>query len=232
MGALRRVGGSRQSCLSVGVSLKRGQLLGGLIRGIWWFECSSHARFAAPSQTVVARCPRSTLGHCFTCGVSRTTGRGLHVQPTNSKWLGVIRSIIKWGVGMEIVGPEVLVRLQAGSAVSPRDSRVRKPKDVKPVEECVVQETLAFASQQVRAMEVPRHLLVAGKRFDDLLCGPLVGGVLRDVHVENSSAIVREDNEAVDGLESQRRHHEEVAGCGDRLRVWGSRSGSRHDRST
>ncbi len=62
------------------------------------------------------------------------------------------------------------------------------------------------------AVQVSRFRSVAGKRFDDLLCGPFVRWVPRDVHVDDPAAVVRENDEAVEGFEREARNHEEVAG--------------------
>jgi len=58
------------------------------------------------------------------------------------------------------------------------------------------------------------NLDVTGERLDDLLGGPLGRGMLGNVEVNDSPAIVGENYEAHEPSEGDRRNREEVAGRG------------------
>jgi hypothetical protein len=53
---------------------------------------------------------------------------------------------------------------------------------------------------------------VPGEGFHKLLSGPLGGGGVSDVHVDDASAVVRQNDEDEQDLEHHRRHDEEVDG--------------------
>ncbi len=67
-------------------------------------------------------------------------------------------------------------------------------------------------------MEVSRHVAIAGEGFDDLLRGPLVGGMLRDVDVDALAPVVGEDDEAVrNGIVATRLNTERKVDGASRL---------------
>ena len=58
--------------------------------------------------------------------------------------------------------------------------------------------------QEVLGCRIPR------KRFDDLLPGPLSGGMLRDIEVHDSAAAMGEDYQNEQHFEFHRRYHKEI----------------------
>jgi hypothetical protein len=63
-------------------------------------------------------------------------------------------------------------------------------------------------------VQVARHRGIAREGLGDLLSGPLRRGMRGDVDVQDAPPIVAQDDEAVEQLEGERRHDEEVAGRG------------------
>ena len=67
----------------------------------------------------------------------------------------------------------------------------------------------------VDAITVPQEIpwcLVLREGFDDLLCGPLRGGVLRDVEMYETSALMGQDEQNEQHCVGHRRHDKELQG--------------------
>jgi integrase len=82
--------------------------------------------------------------------------RGL-VTLTTNQYLSTVRQLVKWGVKMELIPAEALVRVQAAGGVSWRDG-FEVPEKVGPVPEDVLAATLAAFSTSLRGRQV-RDLL-------------------------------------------------------------------------
>jgi integrase len=82
--------------------------------------------------------------------------RGL-VTLTTNQYLSTVRQLVKWGVKMEMIPAEALVRVQAAGGVSWRDG-FGVPEPVGPVPEDVLEATLAAFSTSWRGRQI-RDLL-------------------------------------------------------------------------
>ncbi len=84
------------------------------------------------------------------------------------------RAVVKWGVGRELVAPQVLIALQAVEGLKPTKSAARETTPVLPVPAAVVDATLPFLPPAVAAMVRIQRLTgmrpgeVCAMRFGDV----------------------------------------------------------------
>jgi hypothetical protein len=65
----------------------------------------------------------------------------------------------------------------------------------------------------IHSVSIPKQVLrsrIPRKPFDDLLSGPLGGGMLRDMEVHHPATVVSEDHQNEQHFESYGRHHKEI----------------------
>jgi hypothetical protein len=65
----------------------------------------------------------------------------------------------------------------------------------------------------INSVAIPQKALrccIPRIRFDDLLPGPVSGGMLRDIEVQHPTTVMRKDHQDEQHFESHRRHHKEI----------------------